>query len=479
MKQSLIYFFGALGGFLFGYSTGIISGALHYIGTDLKIVENSLEEGALTAIILVGAVAGAVAIGKLADKLGRRTSLFISAVLFVVGALLSGLAGSLEFLLLARLIMGLAVGAVSSLVPLYLSELAPTSRRGSLAFLNQLMIVLGIVFAYTLNYLFSEFGTESWNSSTGWRISLAFVGIPALLLLIGVFKLPESPRYLFRINNVNAARDVLLKLRTAREVEVELEELKSSQSVRTASLKELTSKFVRPALVAGVGLAFFQQFMGINVIIYYSPKVLETVGFDNQGQRLSTIAIGVMNVIATLLAIKIVNHVNRRTLLISGGIVMGVALFSLALLTITDRSTVEDQTIVHILTLVLMLIYIFTFGVTWGGVMWIVLAEIFPTHVRGLGIGITSGVNWVSNFTITLLFPFLLGHAAYDENCFDECNKATMLGGHPFWIFIVLSVFAFVAAIFIRFKLFETRGKSLEEIESELQMHSLSKNKEK
>ncbi|GHT82210.1 putative metabolite transport protein YwtG [Actinomycetota bacterium] len=476
MRSGLIYFFGALGGFLFGYSTGIISGALHYIGNDLAIVENSFQEGVITSAILVGAIFGSVIIGKLSDSLGRRKSLFIGSLIFIVGSIASALSPSVPVLVLSRIILGFAVGAISALVPLYLSELAPAKKRGTIAFLNQIMIVLGILGAYIVNYLLATLGSDDWNTATGWRVSFAIAIVPAVLLFFGIFILPESPRFLIRTGNESKANDVLLKLNvSSSDVSKELEDIKSSISVRTSSFKEVFSKFARPALVIGVGLAFFQQVIGVNSIIYYGPKLLEVSGLDNQDQRLSIVLIGVVNVIATIVAISIVDRINRKTLFTVGGIVMALCLFALAIFGNLVYAE-SNPTVSVVVVPIILMIYIFAFGVTWGGAMWVVLGEIFPLHIRGAGIGIASGVNWVLNFAITLLFPFLLGHGLDANECIKEeppslvaaCEKVTMLGGNPFWLFIAMGAFAVLGVLFVQFKLFETRGKSLEDIESEI-----------
>jgi sugar porter (SP) family MFS transporter len=473
LKSPLIYFFGALGGLLFGYNTGVISGSLHFLGENLKVTENSLEEGLITSIILVGAVIGAFVIGKLADSIGRKKSLFIAAVIFVVGSILSGFATSLALLLIARVVLGLAVGAVSALVPMYLSELAPASRRGSLAFLNQLMIVSGILIAYIVNYAFSSIGSVEWNVEWGWRIALSVAVFPALLMFIGVFTLPESPRFLVFVGDISGAKDVLLRMRPASAVDKEINDIRSALTARTGTFRDLFSKFCRPALLIAALLALFQQLMGINTLIYYAPKILEVAGLDADGQRLATVVIGIVNLVATIIAITIVDRINRRTLLTAGGIVMAISLIALAFVESSGFLTAEGNAAGLISTLILG-IYMFAFGITWGGVMWIVLAEIFPLHVRGIGVGVASTVNWVANFAVTLSFPALLGHSATEADCFEQTCTATMLEGHPFWLYISMAVFSLLGVVVVRKFLFETRGKSLEEIETELQLKSMN-----
>jgi sugar porter (SP) family MFS transporter len=469
LSSKFIYFFGALGGLLFGYDTGIISGALHYLSTDLKVTENSLEEGFITGAVLVGAAIGAIITGKLADWLGRKKSLLISSVVFCIGAALSGIAPSPAVIIVARIILGLAVGSASALVPMYLSELAPAEKRGSLAFLNQLMIILGIFFSYIVNFLFVQFGSTEWNTELGWRFALGGAVIPAALMFLGAWLLPESPRFLVRSGDVEGARDVLVALRPASEVDGEIESIREAITTKLGGITEIFSKFVRPALIVGAGLAFLQQFMGCNTVIYYAPKVLETAGLGEYGQRLVTVGIGAFNVVATLIAIAIVDKVNRRTLFTAGGVAMGLAI---AILAWVDKSDIvhSNPGLAQGIASFALVFYIIAFGMTWGGTMWVVLGEVFPLHVRGIGVGVASMVNWVSNFAVSLLFPFFLGHEADPAKGIE----AAALQGHPFWIFIGLLVFCALGVVFSRTVLFETRGKTLEEIEHELQVRATS-----
>jgi sugar porter (SP) family MFS transporter len=463
LSSKFIYFFGALGGLLFGYDTGIISGALHFLSTDLNVVENSLEEGFITASVLVGAVIGAVTAGKIADILGRKKSLLITSIIFCIGALLSSAAFSPEVIIMARIILGLAVGSASALVPMYLSELAPAEKRGSLAYLNQLMIIVGIFLSYIVNFLFIQFGTNEWNIIWGWRIALGLAAIPAFLMFCGVIFLPESPRFLMRSGKPDLAREVLMRIRGNVEVvNAEFAEINQTIHVKLGGIKDVFSKFVRPALIMGAGLAFLQQFTGCNTVLYYAPKILETAGLGDYGQRLVTVGIGAFNVLATLTAIAVVDRINRRTLFAWGAVVMGVACLVLAYVDISNIVARSPFTAQVIASLILML-YIIAFGITWGGTTWVVIGEIFPLYCRGAAVGIASMVNWISNFLVSLLFPAILGHPA------DPAAglSASGLSGHPFWIFIGLAVFCVIAIIFSRTVLIETRGRSLEAIEKQ------------
>jgi sugar porter (SP) family MFS transporter len=462
LSSKFIYFFGALGGLLFGYDTGIISGALHFLGQGLHVEENSLEEGFVTASLLIGAALGAIIAGKLADIIGRKKSLLLASFIFCVGAVLSGLAPDVSIIIAARIILGFGVGAASALVPMYLSELSPAARRGSLAFLNQLMIVLGILLSYVVNYVFVEAFTDEFNSQTGWRIVLSAGVVPAVLMLLGTLFLPESPRYLVRVGDTVEAKRILSNLRPASAVDREVDEINATLSTRKGNLKELFSKFARPAIIIGAILALLQQFMGVNTVIYYAPKILQTVALDEQGQRLITIGIGLVNVVATIVAISIIDKVNRRTVLMTGGACMAVGLAVLAFVEGTDLEH-TNQPLAAVITSFMLMFYIISFGITWGGAMWIVLGEIFPLHVRGIGVGLASMVNWISNFLVTLLFPAALG----------------WLDDDPFIIYVFMACVCLVGVVFVRFCMFETKGKTLEDIETDLQIRAMKIKEEK
>ncbi|MDR1447466.1 MAG: sugar porter family MFS transporter [Candidatus Ancillula sp.] len=456
ISSRFIYFFGALGGMLFGYDFGVISGTLHFLDKNLRVTENSLQEGFVAAAVLIGAGIGAIAVGKAADLVGRKKLLIASSIIFCIGALLSGFAFDAFYIVAARILLGLAIGSVSALVPMYLSELAPTSSRGSIAFLNQLMIVLGILLSYVVNFLLVRIGSPEWNTQWGWRFALGGAVIPGFVMLLGSLLLPESPRFLVRIGDLDSARAVLTNLRPVSEVDEEIDVIKANIKTKFGSFKDIFSRFVRPALFVGAGLAFFQQFMGCNIVVYYAPKVLEVAGFNDLNQRLVAIGIGIFNVIATIIAIAIVDKINRRTLLTIGGIVMGISVGVIAWVDYNiSGSTVSitEQVVISIM----LILYILAFGITWGGTMWVVLGEIFPLHVRGLGVGIASMVNWLANFLVVLLFPVLLG----------------TLGNNKYWIFIGIGLFCLLGVVFVRTVAFETRGLSLEEIETNLQKKAM------
>src|SRR5215203_4450610 len=266
-----VYFFGSLGGLLFGYDTGVISGALFFISEELGLTP--FREGLVVASLLLGAAVGAASAGPLSDRLGRRNIIIIAAILFSIGAIGAALAPNVGILVLFRIVLGLAVGAAALTVPLYLSEVAPTQIRGAISSLNQLNIVFGILFAFIVNALLASAGA--------WRWMLGLAAIPSLVLLIGMYFLPETPRWLVSQDRDEDARDVLRRSRDEETVEKEIQDIRGVEEQEEGGLRELTASWVRPALVVAIGLAIFQQIIGINTIIYYAPSTLMNVRYRN------------------------------------------------------------------------------------------------------------------------------------------------------------------------------------------------------
>jgi sugar porter (SP) family MFS transporter len=428
----------ALGGLLFGYDTGIISGALLFIGKDFDL--NAFLEGFIVSSLLLGAVVGAGVSGALSDRLGRRTIILLAATIFAVGAIGAGLAPSVWVLIFFRFFLGLGVGSASALVPSYISESAPTDVRGSLSSLFQLAITLGILIAYLVNAAFATVG--SWR----WPVGLAFV--PALILLVGMYFLPETPRWLVSKGREDEARRVLERTRSDEEVEQELQEIRQAEEEEgaQAGYRELLAPWVRPMLVVGIGLAVFQQLVGINTVIYYAPTIIKSTGLADVASLLATVGIGVVNVVMTIVAISVIDRVGRKPLLLVGLAGMTVSLGIIgAAFAFSGLSG-----IISWVTLGGLMLYIASFAVSFGPILWVMLPEIFPLKARGTGTGVSALSNWGANFVVAQAFlPLvaLIGRSAV------------------FWI---LAAICIVAALFIYFLVPETKGRSLEQIESDL-----------
>lgn len=428
----------ALGGLLFGYDTGIISGALLFIKKDFQL--NPFLEGFIVSSLLLGAVIGAGVSGALSDRLGRRTIILVAAIIFAIGAVGAGLAPNVGTLILFRILLGLGVGSASALVPSYISESAPTDVRGSLSTLFQLAITIGILVAYLVNAAFAAAG--DWR----WPVGLAVV--PALVLFVGMYFLPDTPRWLVSKGREEEARRVLSRTRTEDEVERELNDIRrvEEEEEEQAGYRELLAPWVRPMLVVGIGLAVFQQFVGINTVIYYAPTIIKSTGLAAVASVLATVGIGVVNVLMTVVAILIIDRVGRKPLLLVGlagmvvslGIIGGAFAFS------------SLSGIVSWVTLIGLMLYIASFAVSFGPLLWVMLPEIFPLNARGSGTGVSALSNWVANFIVAQAFLPLVG----------------LIGRSA--VFWILAGICIIAALFVHFVVPETRGRSLEQIEADL-----------
>jgi MFS transporter, SP family, sugar:H+ symporter len=352
-------------------------------------------------------------------------------------------------LIVMRLIGGLAVGAASLTVPLYLAEMAPARIRGALSSLNQLMIVIGILAAYIVNYTLAE--AEAWR----WMFGAAFV--PAMILLVGMIFMPETPRWLVRKEREDEARQVLRRTRHESEIEDEIEEIRRIDELEDregAGLRDLLAAWVRPALIVAVGLAVFQQIIGINTIIYYAPTTLTNVGFGDAAAILANVGIGAVNVAMTLVAIYLIDKIGRKPLLLAGlvGMVSSLTVLGIASLVLPEP---EGIGAVGIVTLVCLAVYIASFAATWGPVVWVMLPEVLPLKIRGTAMGVAVILHWLANFTVSLTFPVLL--------------EAIGIG----LLFLGYAVIGVAALLFVRTLVTETKGRSLEQIESALREKSV------
>src|SRR5919205_2806641 len=439
--KKLVYFFGALGGLLFGYDTGVISGAILFISQELKTTP--FLEGLIVASLLLGAAVGAGSAGPLSDRLGRRNLILIAAVTFAVGAIGAALSPSVAVLILFRIVLGLAVGAAALTVPLYLSELAPTEIRGAITSLNQLMITVGILAAYLVNAALA--------SSGAWRVMLGAAVVPSLILLVGMLFMPETPRYLVSTGEEDDARNVLDRVRSDGEVDRELREIHEVEDQEGGhGLRELTAKWVRPALLVAIGLAVFQQFIGINTIIYYAPTTLTQVGYGSASAIYANIIIGVLNVAMTVVAIKIIDRVGRKPMLLAGlvGMVTSLAVLGLSGMLMAKPTAPGDPA--AIITLICLAGFIVSFAATWGPVVWVMLPEVLPLNVRGTAMGVAIFLHWGANFLVAQTFPSLL--SAFGPG-----------------VFLGYAGIGVLAGLFVATLVTETKGRSLEEIEADLQ----------
>ncbi|MEB7384735.1 glucose transporter GlcP [Staphylococcus xylosus] len=443
VNKKLIFFLGALGGLLYGYDMGVISGALLFIRDDIPL--NSFTEGLVVSSMLVGAIFGSGASGPMSDRLGRRRVVFIIAIIYIVGALILALAPSMPILVLGRLIIGLAVGGSTAIVPVYLSEMAPTEQRGSLSSLNQLMITIGILSSYLINYAFTPI--------EGWRWMLGLAIVPSVILLIGVAFMPESPRWLLEHRSEKAARDVMKLTFKDSEIDKEIADMKEINSISESTWNVLKSPWLRPTLIIGSIFALLQQIIGINAIIYYAPTIFNKAGLGNATSILGTVGIGTVNVLITIVAIMIIDKIDRKRLLVIGNIGMVASLLIMAVLIWTIGIQSSAWIIVACLTL-----FIIFFGFTWGPVLWVMLPELFPMRARGAATGVAALVLSIGSLLVAQFFPILTDVLSVEQ------------------VFLIFAAIGICALIFVIKYLPETRGRSLEEIEADLRSRTNATN---
>ena len=424
----------ALGGLLFGYDTGVISGAILFIQKEFSL-SSSMEELVISAV-LIGAIVGAAAGGAIADRFGRRRTLILAASMFIVGALGTALVPSVPWLIAGRILVGGAIGAASFTAPLYISEIAPERARGRLVSLNQFALTSGIVVSYLVDYALS--GSEAWR----WMLGLA--SIPAAMLGLGMLFMPSSPRWLLSRDQASQAESVLQRIRARNDVHAELNSIQTGLQHQTSDWSELAKPGIRPALIVGIGLAVFQQISGINTVIYYAPTIFQFAGFRNAASAiLATAGVGVINVALTALAMQLLDRVGRRPLLLIGLAGMIVSLTTLGIAFLATNSSWLGW-----IAVVSLMFYVGSFAIGLGPVFWLLISEIYPLRVRGLAMSIATVMNWAFNLVVSITFLSLVN---------------TLGRSWTFWLYALVGI---AALIFTYALVPETKGRSLEEIES-------------
>ena len=439
----------AFGGLLFGYDWVVIGGAKPFYEKFFALSEPSAQGWAMSCA-LIGCLIGALVAGPSSDRWGRKKLLILSALLFAISSVATGYAPSFNAFIFWRIIGGLAIGLASGLSPLYIAEVSPAKVRGQMVSLNQFTVVIGILLAQLVNYLIAEpvpegaseeFILNSWNGQTGWRWMFAITAIPAALFLITAFLIPESPRWLAKRGRSKEAHAILTKIFGSNGADAVLRDVEGSLSDDGHSINwaALRSPKVRSALVVGIGLAVFQQWCGINVIFNYAEEIFANAGYSVSSILFNIVITGIVNVVATVAALALVDRVGRRALILFGSA-------SLCLVYVALGACYHFQ-LTGIYVLALVLLAIACYGVSLAPVVWVVISEIFPNSVRGVAMSIAVGALWVACFVLTYTFPLL--------------NHALGAAG-TFWIYGGICAAGF---IFTLKKLPETKGKSLEEIE--------------
>lgn len=439
-----------LGGLLFGYDTAVISGTVDSIKANF-ITPNGLGDFALGATVssaLIGCIIGGLISGFLSNRYGRKRSLQIAGFLFFLSALTSAYPEVLFFtkgeasigLLLAfncyRIIGGIGVGLASAVCPTYIGEIAPADMRGRMVSFNQFAIIFGMLVVYFVNWGIAKGQTTEWVHDMGWRYMFASEAIPAGLFFLFLFFVPETPRYLALIREENKALSVLEKININKEKAKQiLEEIVATVSENT---KGKLLSYGKKVIIIGVLLSVFQQFVGINVVLYYAPTIFENMGAGRDASMLQTIVMGLVNVVFTVLAIMTVDKVGRKPLLIIGSIGMAVGMFAVAIL--------AHFQIINILTLVFIIIFTASFMMSWGPICWVYISELFPNKIRGQAVAIAVAAQWAANFFISSTYPSMMS--------FSEPMTYGFYG-----------LMAVLSMLFVWKMVPETKGKSLEEIE--------------
>ena len=433
-----ISFISALGGYLFGFDFAVISGALPFLRTEFQL--DAWWEGFLTGSLALGCIIGCLMAGNIADKYGRRPGLMLSAAIFAISSLGMAFSEGLSIFVMMRFAAGIGVGMASMLSPMYIAEISPAPVRGRNVAINQLTIVIGILVTNLVNYTLADSGPEAWR----WMFGLGV--IPSALFLAGVIWLPESPRWLVKAGKDDEAKAVLNKIGPENFVTTTLSDIKNSLTgAQKQSYSAVFKKAVRPAVMVGITLAIFQQLCGINVVFNYTSTIFESVGADLNRQLFETVAIGVVNLVFTIVAMSQVDKLGRRPLMLIGSAGLSVVYIALAFLLQSHAAA----GLVSIFVLLAISIY----ATSLAPVTWVLISEIFPNHIRGVASSVAIASLWGAYFILVFTFPIL----------------AEKLGTYgPFYLY---SVICFLGFLFIFKKVKETKGQTLEELEFNLAAH--------
>ncbi|MDQ9093915.1 sugar porter family MFS transporter [Pseudoalteromonas haloplanktis] len=452
----MVCFVATIGGFLFGFDSGVINGTVD--GLQAAFGSSSAGTGFNVSSMLIGCAIGAFSAGRLADKFGRRRILLVAAVFFIISAWGSGVAdSSLEFVIY-RILGGLAVGAASVMTPAYISEIAPARYRGTLSTLQQVAILFGLFSAFVSNYFLANSAGGStalfWLDLETWRWMFWVELVPASLFFIALFFIPESPRYLIMAGKKQAAINVLSRLYGSESAQSKHDEIAASLAVdkhqpKLSDLIDKSKNRLRPIVWVGIGLATFQQLVGINVVFYYGAVLWQAAGFTESDALLINIISGMVSILAVFITMYFIDKVGRKPFLLIGSVGMTVTLSIMAYAFLNAETGASgnlelgDQGIV---ALIAANAYVFFFNLSWGPVMWVMLGEMFPNQIRGSGLAVAGFAQWIANFLITWSFPIML-------------TGIGLAGAYGFY-----AICALISVVFVFKFLNETKGKELEEM---------------
>ncbi len=436
---TLVSMVAALGGLLFGFDTAVVSGAIGFMKDHFSL--NEVEVGWAVSSLIIGCIAGAASAGVLGDRFGRKKVLITAAILFIIGSIGSAIPSTFSGYIIARIIGGIGIGITSTLCPLYNAEIAPAKYRGRLVALNQFATVTGIFLTYFVNLGIAGYGDDAWDIAMGWRWMFGFGVLPGVLFLVLLFFVPESPRWLIKQGKAAESLPILLKIHGEELAKQEVLDIKKSFAQESGSIRQLFSPALRISLIVGVGLAILQQVTGINAVMYYAPEIFKETGAGTNAALVQTILVGLINFLFTILAIWLIDKVGRKVLLLIGSASMAVSLAVIGTAFYTGHTS-------GMLVLIFILIYVASFAISLGPVVWVIMSEIFPNRIRGKATAIASMALWAADYIVSQTFPPMLASAG---------------PAITFWIFGVMSVITFLFTWRI---VPETKGKSLEEIET-------------
>ncbi len=447
-----------LGGLLFGYDTAVISGTVSSLDKffvlpfGLDEMDSNARLGFLVSSALIGCIIGGVFGGLISKKFGRKNGLVLAAILFLISAFGSSMPemflipigqGDHTFIyifVVYRIIGGIGVGLASMLSPLYIAEIAPAKSRGKLVSMNQFAIIFGMLIVYFVNYYIAQQGDSTWLDSIGWRWMFASEIIPASLFLFFLFFVPDTPRSLMLQSQPEKALEVLIKVNGKEEAYKILDEIKNTVTRRSGKL----FSYGIAVVFFGVLISVFQQFVGINVVLYYAPEIFKSMGSGTDTALLQTIIVGGVNLLFTIIAIQTVDRIGRKPLMIIGALGMAMAMFAIG--------TAFFAGSLGMFALICMLVYVAAFAMSWGPVAWVLLSEIFPNNVRGKALAVAVAAQWIANYLVSWTFPMM------DKNSYliEKFNH-----GFAYWIYGLMGL---LAALFVWKYIPETKGKTLEEM---------------
>jgi SP family xylose:H+ symportor-like MFS transporter len=435
----------ALGGLLFGYDTGVIAGAIGFLETHFNL-DPSFQKGWVAASALIGCTVGVSIAGLLSDFLGRKRTLIVAAILFFVSAVGTALPKNVTMFVIFRIIGGVGVGAASITSPMYIAEISPARIRGRMVSVNQFAIVTGFLVVYLVNYFIALQGTEAWNIAYGWRWMFGSEALPAFLLLVLLFFVPESPRWLTKYGRHEKALAVLSRVGDPANAKRQLESIKDAIANESSSLIQLLRPGMRIVLVIGIVLAVLQQVTGINVFLYFGAEIFKKMGSGINAALLKEVIVGAVNLTFTVIAIWTVDRLGRKPLMLIGSAGMGICLAAMGCAGYLRQTT-------GMWLLIFILGYIACFALSVGPVTWVILSEIFPTRIRGRAMGVATVFLWLANYIVTQTFTMM------DENpwLIEKFHR-----GFPFWVY---GVFCVCLLGFVWRFVPETKGRTLEEIE--------------